>query len=187
MVLTSHRWAWGTEQSGTDRKCPEHKVAQSCRLRVPGRGSPEPSAVGPGLVGAHVTGLPQHGGVRGTLHTPGHHGEWAVPLPGQCAAPQGQVSGARPQGLGVGRSGWRRRWAWRGDQVGPVWVLTREQARIKTVLERGQGWTEMGRTPGSGRSPGEENDYPFQYSCQDNPMDRGAWWATVHGITKSWT
>ena len=130
VVLTSHRWAWGTEQSGTDRKCPEHKVAQSCRLRVPGRGSPEPSAVGPGLVGAHVTGLPQHGGVRGTLHTPGHHGEWAVPLPGQCAAPQGQVSGARPQGLGVGRSGWRCRWAWRGDQVGPVWVLTREQARI---------------------------------------------------------
>ena len=35
--------------------------------------------------------------------------------------------------------------------------------------------------PGSGRSPGGEHGNPLQYSCQDNPMDRGAWWATVHG------
>ena len=41
--------------------------------------------------------------------------------------------------------------------------------------------------PGSGRSPGEENDNPLQYSCLENPMDRGAWWATVHGVAKSWT
>ena len=44
-----------------------------------------------------------------------------------------------------------------------------------------------GSIPGSGRSPGEGNGYPFQYSCLENPMDRGAWWATVHGVTKSWT
>ena len=37
------------------------------------------------------------------------------------------------------------------------------------------------------RSPGEENGYPLQYSCLENSMDRGAWWATVHGVTKSWT
>ena len=35
--------------------------------------------------------------------------------------------------------------------------------------------------PGLGRSPGEGNGYPFQFSCLENPMDRGAWWATVHG------
>ena len=39
---------------------------------------------------------------------------------------------------------------------------------------------------GSERSPGEGNDNPFQYSCLGNPMDRGAWQATVHGITKNW-
>ena len=39
--------------------------------------------------------------------------------------------------------------------------------------------------PGSGRSPGAGNGNPFQYSCQGNPMDRGAWWATVHGVSKS--
>ena len=41
--------------------------------------------------------------------------------------------------------------------------------------------------PGSGRSPGKRNDNPFQYSSLENPMDRGAWWATVHGVTKSRT
>ena len=41
--------------------------------------------------------------------------------------------------------------------------------------------------PGSGRSPGEGNGYPLQYSCLENPMDRGAWQATVHGVTKSQT
>ena len=38
--------------------------------------------------------------------------------------------------------------------------------------------------PGSGRSPGEGNDNPLQYSCLGNPMDRGAWRATVHGVAK---
>ena len=40
---------------------------------------------------------------------------------------------------------------------------------------------------GSGKSPGEENGYPLRYSCLENPMDRGAWWATVHGATKTRT
>jgi len=39
---------------------------------------------------------------------------------------------------------------------------------------------------GSGRSPGEGNGNPLQYSCLGNPMDRGAWWATVHGASKEW-
>ena len=44
-----------------------------------------------------------------------------------------------------------------------------------------------GSIPGLGRSPGGENGYPFQYSCLENSMDRGAWWATVHGVAKSRT
>ena len=43
---------------------------------------------------------------------------------------------------------------------------------------------DQGSIPGSGRSPGEGNGYPLQYSCLENPMDREAWWATVHGITE---
>ena len=41
--------------------------------------------------------------------------------------------------------------------------------------------------PGSGRSPAERNGNPLQYSCLENPMDRGAWWAIFHGVTKSRT
>ena len=41
--------------------------------------------------------------------------------------------------------------------------------------------------PGSGRSPGEGNGNPLQYSCLKNPTDRGAWWATAHGVAKSQT
>ena len=46
---------------------------------------------------------------------------------------------------------------------------------------------DLGSIPWSGRSPGEGNGYPLQYSCLENAMDRGAWWATVNGVTKSQT
>ena len=46
---------------------------------------------------------------------------------------------------------------------------------------------DTGLILGSGRSPGERNGNPFQYSCLGNPMDRGAWQATVHRVAKSWT
>ena len=46
---------------------------------------------------------------------------------------------------------------------------------------------DLGSIPGLGRSPGEGNGNPLQYSCVENPMNGGAWWATVHGIAKSWT
>ena len=45
----------------------------------------------------------------------------------------------------------------------------------------------VGSVPGLGRSPGEGNGSPLQYSCLENLMDRGAWWATVHGVAKSQT
>ena len=43
---------------------------------------------------------------------------------------------------------------------------------------------DLGSFPGPGRSPGEENGNSLQYSCLENPMGRGAWWATVHGVTR---
>ena len=46
---------------------------------------------------------------------------------------------------------------------------------------------DTGSFHASGRSPGVRNGNPLQYSCLENSMDRGAWWATVHGVTKSWT
>ena len=46
---------------------------------------------------------------------------------------------------------------------------------------------ELGLIPDLGRSPGEGNGNPLQYSCLENPMDRGTWWATVHGVAKSRT
>ena len=46
---------------------------------------------------------------------------------------------------------------------------------------------DPGLIPGSVRSPGEGIDYPLQYSCLENPMGRGTWQATVHGVTKSQT
>ena len=53
--------------------------------------------------------------------------------------------------------------------------------RLSTMRET------RGSIPGSGRSAGEGNGNPLQYSCLENPMDRGAWWATVHGVAKSRT
>ena len=46
---------------------------------------------------------------------------------------------------------------------------------------------DLGSIPGLGRSPGEGNGYLLQYSGLENSMDRGAWQAIVHGVTKSWT
>ena len=43
---------------------------------------------------------------------------------------------------------------------------------------------DVGSIPGSGRSPGEDNGTPLQYSCLGNPMDRGTWWAAVHEVAK---
>ena len=46
---------------------------------------------------------------------------------------------------------------------------------------------DLGLIPGSGRSPGEGKGNPLQCFCLENPMDERAWWATVHGVTKSRT
>ena len=46
---------------------------------------------------------------------------------------------------------------------------------------------DLGSIPGLGRSSGEGNGYPLQYSCLESSMDRGVWWTTAHGVAKSWT
>ena len=58
---------------------------------------------------------------------------------------------------------------------------------VKNLPTNAGGIRGTGSIPGSGRSPGEENGNPLQYSCLENPVDRGAWQAAVHGVTKSWT
>ena len=60
-------------------------------------------------------------------------------------------------------------------------------AVVKNLPVNARGARGMGSTPGPGRSPGERNGNPLQYSCLRNPMDRGAWWATVHRVAKSQT
>ena len=64
-------------------------------------------------------------------------------------------------------------------QVGLPWQLT-----VKN-LPASAG--DVGLIPGSGRPPGEGNGNLLQYSCLGNPVARGAWWATVHGVAQSWT
>ena len=44
---------------------------------------------------------------------------------------------------------------------------------------------DTGSIPGAGRSPGGEHGNPLQYSCLENPMDRGVWWVTVHGVAQN--
>ena len=60
----------------------------------------------------------------------------------------------------------------------PWWLSGEESARKAG---------DVGSIPGSGRFPGGGHANPLQYSCLENPMDRGAWQATVHGVAKSWT
>ena len=58
---------------------------------------------------------------------------------------------------------------------------------VKNLPANAGNKRDAGLIPGLGRSLGEGNGTPLQYSCLENPMDRGVWWATVHGITKSQT
>ena len=56
---------------------------------------------------------------------------------------------------------------------------------VKNLPSNAGDLREMGSVTGSGRSPGGENGIPLQYSCLENPMDRGDRWSTVLGVTKS--
>ena len=56
---------------------------------------------------------------------------------------------------------------------------------VKNLTANAGDAGDEGSSPGSGRSPGEGNGTLLQYSCLENSIDRGAWWATVHGLAKS--
>ena len=56
---------------------------------------------------------------------------------------------------------------------------------LKSLAANARDIRDMGLIPGSGRSPGEGNDYPLQHSCLENSMDRGTWRAIVRGVVKS--
>ena len=58
---------------------------------------------------------------------------------------------------------------------------------VKNPIANAGDLRDVDSIPGSGRCPGEGNGNPLQYSCLENPRDRGAWWATVHGVAKGWT
>ena len=56
---------------------------------------------------------------------------------------------------------------------------------VKNLPANGEDMRDAGSIPGSGRSPVVGHGNPLSYSCPENPMDRGAWWATVHKVAKS--
>ena len=58
---------------------------------------------------------------------------------------------------------------------------------VKNLLASAGDIRDVDSIPGLGRSPGEGHGNLLQYSCLENPMDRGALWMTVHGVAKSWT
>ena len=77
----------------------------------------------------------------------------------------------------------------KGDQKKKLlvdcWLLQWLRGKESACTARNSG--DMDSIPGSGRSHGEENGNPLQYSCLEDLKDREAWWATVHEVTKSWT
>ena len=72
------------------------------------------------------------------------------------------------------------------DSILGLWLSLSQVAQWIATCNVGDAG-DTGPVPGSGRSPGEGNDYPLQDSCLEDPMDGGAWWATVHGVAKSRT
>ena len=84
---------------------------------------------------------------------------------------------------------------WVGDAIQPSHpvffpsppVFSLSQHQVKNPPASSGDIRDVDSIPGSGRSPGEGHGNPFQHSCLENPMDRGAWRAIVHGVAKTWT
>ena len=68
-----------------------------------------------------------------------------------------------------------------------VSILPKVVPVVKNPSANAGDLRDVGSIPGSGRSTGEGHGNPFQYSCLENPMHKGAWWAIVHRVTKSQT
>ena len=69
----------------------------------------------------------------------------------------------------------------------PFWGASQVVLVVKNPPANAGDIRDAGLIPGSGRSPGGGRGSPLQCSCLENPMDRGAWWATVHWVIKNWT
>ena len=81
----------------------------------------------------------------------------------------------------------REAWWAVGLVVAESWTRLRASSLVAQTVESACNEGDLDSIPGLGRSPGEGNGKSLQYSCLENPMDGGAWWATVHGLTKSRT
>ena len=79
----------------------------------------------------------------------------------------------------------RNTWTLRALPLLSTWLRTSLVAQTIKCLDYNA--RDLGSIPESGRSSGEGNGNPLQYSSLENHMDRGAWWVTVHGVAKSWT
>ena len=73
-----------------------------------------------------------------------------------------------------------------GSATGDLWA-SQVVLVVKNLPANAGDIRHMGSIPGLGRSPRGRHGNPLQYSCLENPKDREAWWATVQGVTKSWT
>ena len=71
--------------------------------------------------------------------------------------------------------------------VYPMYTHYNHGVMVNNLLANAGGASGIGSIPGLGRSPGEGNGNPLLFSCLENPMDGGAWWAAVHGVAKSQT
>ena len=82
-------------------------------------------------------------------------------------------------------------------KISQIWPIGQSPFDMSLLFFEGKPWYLRGKEstcnvgdpgliPGLGRSPGEENGNPLQYSYLENSVDRGAWWATVHGVAESW-
>ena len=121
-----------------------------------------------------------------------------------CACSQGELwtwSSFTEHPVPISRGSWRQRGLVLPQAV--LWTCGCGVGGLGLHCWPPSAWTEClcvphlacnagnpGSIPGLGRSPGEENGKPLQYSCLENPMDRGVWWATVHGsqrVEHNWT
>ena len=84
---------------------------------------------------------------------------------------------------------WRPKWEGKPKRRGNICIHGASQVAlvVKNSPANAGDIRDLGSIPGLGRCPGKGNGNPLQDSCLENPMDGGAWWATVHGVSKSRT
>ena len=133
-----------------------------------------------------------HSVVSDSLWPHGLYGPWNSPGQNTGVGSLSLFQGIFPaQGLNPGLLHCRRilyQLSHKGSPFqGLLWVKIQGALVVKHPPASAEGTRGVGSIPGSGRSPGGGNGHPLQYSCLENPIDRGAWRTTVHRMTKSWT